>query len=129
MLRLEVITPTRAFLSTECNSVTLPGIEGDLGILPGHTPIMTALRPGIVAYNDGSDKYFMVAEGFIEVVDDQVNVICDVARSASEVDPTGEASLQAEIKAKMAALKVEDVEFERLNHELEKSLISQSLLK
>lgn len=129
-LRLEVVTPERSFLAADVNSVTVPGVMGEFGILPGHTPVLSLLKPGIVTFDDGvSVKQFMVAEGFVEVADDAVNIVCDVAKDRSEISALDEEDIQRELKNKMATLRVEDEEFQRLSHELEKSVVSLSLLK
>ncbi|MEC8394175.1 MAG: F0F1 ATP synthase subunit epsilon, partial [SAR324 cluster bacterium] len=54
MLKLEVVTPQKKALETEVDSVTLPGSEGELGILPDHIPLLTTLDTGIVSYSNGS---------------------------------------------------------------------------
>lgn len=130
LLKLEVVTPERSFLKSDVKSVSVPGVMGEFGILPGHTPVLSLLKPGIVTFDDGTSvKQFMVAEGFVEVTDDAVNIICDVAKDRSEVSAEDEEGIQRELKNKMASLRVEDEEFQRLSHELEKSVVSLSLLK
>ena len=57
MLKLEVVTPQKKALETEVDSVTLPGSEGELGILPDHIPLLTTLDTGIVSYTNGSQKH------------------------------------------------------------------------
>lgn len=130
MLKLEVVTPDRTFLKTEVKSATVPGVMGEFGILPGHTPVLSLLKPGVVTIDEnGTTKQFMVAEGFVEVRDDAVNIICDVARDRSEIIAQDEEGIQQELKNKMASLRVEDQEFQHLSRELEKSVVSLSLLK
>ena len=65
----------------------MPGVEGDFGVLPGHTPFFTALRTGSMWYRIGADKHFlMVSIGFVEVLPDSVRVLAQVAQTAEDLD-------------------------------------------
>ncbi len=87
MLRLEIITPERRVLDTEVESVTVPTASGEAGILPKHAPLISALKPGILAYSvsGGTDK-LVVSGGFVEVNSDTVAVLVDSAETASDID-------------------------------------------
>ncbi|MFL2772183.1 MAG: ATP synthase F1 subunit epsilon [bacterium] len=68
MLKLEVVTPQKKALETDVDSVTLPGSEGELGILPDHIPLLTTLDTGIVSYTNGSQKQILVVHwGYAQV--------------------------------------------------------------
>lgn len=89
MPRLELVVATfeRKLLEVECDEVTLPGSEGYLGILPGHAPLITTVRPGELRYRAGREEaYVAVAGGFCEVHDDRVTVLADRAQLPGEVD-------------------------------------------
>ena len=65
----------------------MPGVEGDFGVLPGHTPFFTALRTGAMWYRQGSEKHnLMVSIGFVEVLPDSVRVLAQVAESMEDLD-------------------------------------------
>ena len=86
-LRLEFVTPERALAQNDVDEVVIPGEAGDLGVLPGHAPLLTALRPGEMWYRKGSEKFFaFVAGGFAEVVADRVSILARVAEHAEEID-------------------------------------------
>ena len=103
-LRLRVITPTRVVVEADADSVTLPGALGELGILPGHTALLTTLRIGELAYVVGArGGYLAVQNGFAEVAADKVTVLADVAELPSEIDL---AAARAAMAAAEAALKV-----------------------
>ena len=86
-LRLEFVTPERALAQNEVDEVVIPGETGDLGVLPGHAPLLTALRPGEMWYRKGSEKvYAFVAGGFAEIVGDRVSILAQVAEHAEEID-------------------------------------------
>jgi len=86
-LRLEVVTPERSVFSGDVDIVIAPGIEGELGILPKHTPLMTALKTGELRARKGSEEFLLcVAGGFMEVRPDRVIVLADTCERAEEID-------------------------------------------
>lgn len=86
-LRLILVAHDRQLLDVECDAVTVPGREGALGILPGHTPLMAMLKVGEVAYSDGKiDHWVALHEGFVEVNDDVVTVLTESAELPEEID-------------------------------------------
>ena len=85
-LTLHIVSPDQA-IAHEVDEVSLPGVEGDFGVLPGHTPFFTALRTGAMWYRQGAEKHaLMVSIGFVEVLPDSVTVIAQVAESAEALD-------------------------------------------
>jgi len=86
-LQLDVITPERRLLSEQADSVTVPGLGGELGILPGHTPLISALQTGVLSYAQGQAVHrLLVSGGFVEVNNDRVSVLADFAEFPDEVD-------------------------------------------
>jgi F-type H+-transporting ATPase subunit epsilon len=87
-ITLEIVTPQGAALREEVDEVTAPSVSGEFGVLPGHLPLLAALRSGIVTYRRGSDDTkIAVAEGFVEVKDDRVLVLTDKVITRDEIDP------------------------------------------
>src|SRR6266849_3969210 len=87
VLTLEVVTPDRAVVHEAVTEVQLPGSEGYLGILPGHTPLLTELGTGALSYRQGAQtRRVAVSGGFAEVLPDRVIVLADVAERAEEID-------------------------------------------
>jgi F-type H+-transporting ATPase subunit epsilon len=69
------------------DEVTLPGEEGYLGVLPGHTPLLTSLKIGEIKYRAGNiSKYLFVSWGFVEIVPDRVTVLADIAELPQDID-------------------------------------------
>ena len=98
-LNLEVVTPHRTVLLEEVDSVTLPGIEGELGILPEHVPLLTTLDTGIMSYNNnGKTQAIAVHWGYAQVEGNSVSVLAELAETAAEIDL--ERAKDAENKAK-----------------------------
>ena len=86
-ITLEVVTPDRAVAHESVAEVQLPGREGYLGILPGHTPLLTELGTGALIYRQGSHtRRVAVSGGFAEVLPDRVIVLADVAERSEEID-------------------------------------------
>jgi F-type H+-transporting ATPase subunit epsilon len=86
-LKLQVVTPTRTVVNSEADEVELPGELGYLGILPGHTPLITVLKAGVLTYrNGGEERSLAVAAGFAEIANDSVTVLADQAEGPAEVD-------------------------------------------
>ncbi|MGD9253700.1 MAG: F0F1 ATP synthase subunit epsilon [Holophagae bacterium] len=86
-LRLEVVTPAQRVLEGRASEVRIPGADGELGILPGHTPLLTALGTGQVRYTDGGTSGLLVVQGgFAEVQPDAVTVLASVAETVDEID-------------------------------------------
>jgi F-type H+-transporting ATPase subunit epsilon len=88
-LLLEIVTPESRTFSEEVDMVVLPGVEGELGILPLHVPLMTRLMPGEVRITQGQKETdLVVGTGFVEVTQTKVSILTDMAMSDTEVDET-----------------------------------------
>lgn len=86
-LRLELVTPQRTVLSAVVDEVRVPGVLGELGVLPGHTPLLTSLGTGPLTYfQRGRQQQVVVQGGFVEVLPDRVTVLARIAESPEEVD-------------------------------------------
>ena len=86
-LQLDVITPERRLLSEQVDAATVPGLGGELGILPGHTPLISQLKTGVLSYTQGATtRRLLVSGGFVEVNEDRVSVLADFAEFPEEVD-------------------------------------------
>jgi len=86
-IRLDIVTAERLVYSDEVDVIIAPGIEGELGILPHHTPLMTTLRPGELRVKRGGEEFSLaVSRGFLEVRPDRVTILVDAAERAEEID-------------------------------------------
>ena len=85
--RLEVVTPHRLLISEMVDEVTAPGVEGEFGVLVGHTPFLTELGVGVLMYRNGNQAHFMaVRRGFAEVTREKVTVLAEEAEFPREID-------------------------------------------
>jgi len=86
-IKLDIVTAERVVFSGDVNEVVAPGIEGQLGILPHHAPLMTILQAGeLVAKREGQDEIMAISGGFLEVRPDRVIILADAAERAEEID-------------------------------------------
>ena len=86
-LQLNIVSPDRRVVSEQVSEVELPGTEGYLGILPGHTPLMTELAVGQLSYRKGQERFYLfIGAGMAEVLPDRVTVLARVAERAEEID-------------------------------------------
>lgn len=86
-INLEIITPEKLSLRESVDEVVLPGLTGELGILPDHEPLITQLKTGVLTYRQGgAQQRLHVSGGFAEVLGDKVSVLADVAEKPEEID-------------------------------------------
>ena len=86
-IRLEFVTPERAIVHDEVDELQLPGEEGFLGILPGHTPMLVSLKVGEMWYRKGSETFHgFVGFGFAEILPDRVTILARIAEKADDID-------------------------------------------
>ena len=92
-LKLEIVTPEAVALSEDVEMVTMPGVEGEMGIYPQHVPLMTQIVPGEVIAKKGTQEFALaVGEGFVEITGDRVSLLTDLAISADADEAEAEAA-------------------------------------
>ena len=86
-LQLEIVTPTTTAFSGTASEVTLPGVLGEMGVLPGHLPLISSLKAGeLVATTADGPRYFAVEPGFAQVLPDRVRVLVDECYGSDDID-------------------------------------------
>jgi F-type H+-transporting ATPase subunit epsilon len=121
-LKLEIVTPQAIVFSDDVHMVTLPGIEGEMGIYPQHTRLITQVVPGeILVTKDGAETLLAVGEGLVEVTATHVSILTDMAIRAEHVD---EAMVQAARDRAAARLreKISDEEVASVNASMVRAL-------
>jgi F-type H+-transporting ATPase subunit epsilon len=121
-LRLEIVTPETTVYSEDVDMVTLPGVEGEMGILPQHVRLMTQLVPGeMIVRKDGHDHFLAVGEGLVEITGERVAIVTNMAIAAENID-----AAQAEEARQRAAArlreKISSEEVASVNASLARSL-------
>ena len=122
-LQLQIVSADRLLVNEQVDEVEIPGSEGYLGVLPGHTPLLATLQVGELWYRQGQEKhYLLIAFGFVEVQPDRVTILAQIAEPAHEIDPA-----RAEAARKRAEERLSkpttDMDFERARIAMLKALI------
>lgn len=109
-LKLEIVTPDAKTYSEDVDMVTLPGIEGEMGIYPMHVPLMTQIVAGeIIVRKGGRDFFLAVGEGFAEITGERVAILTDMAIKAENIDEAKAEEARRRAEARLAE-KIDDEE-------------------
>ncbi len=123
-IHLEVVTPERYIVREQVNEVQMPGLQGYLGILPGHAPLITELGMGELSYKKGAQAaHLSVIGGYAEVLADRVIVLADVAELAEEIDVKRAQSARERAEKRLARLDDPEVDWARASLALQRSLL------
>ena len=123
-LTVDIVTAERSVLSEQgVDEIVVPGIEGELAVLPMHAPLLTMIKPGVMLIKKGNDETELaITGGFLEVRDDRVTILADAAERAEEIDVA-----RAEEARKSAERDLEqretDVDLARVAAELQRALV------
>src|SRR5208283_5162772 len=120
-LELEIVAPDKLLVRERVEQVQIPGKSGELGILPGHAPLITSLTIGEISYRQGTNTHYIaVAWGFAEVLANKVTILADTAERAEEIDVkrAQDAKARAEEALKRAAA---DLDFDAIQYALHRA--------
>jgi F-type H+-transporting ATPase subunit epsilon len=121
-LRLEIITPQEIAFSEDVHMVTLPAVDGQIGVYPHHARVITQLEPGeIIVNQNGQDRSLAVGEGLVEIAGDHVAVVTDMAIPAEKIDEVKVEEARARAEARLRE-KISDEEVATVNASLARSL-------
>lgn len=121
---LEIVTPDRLVLSEEVDEVTAPGVEGEFGVLPGHTPFLTTLKIGELVYRKGKETHHVVVSwGYAEVTPKKVTVLAETAEAAAAIDVERAKAAKERAEEKLKKMSKEDHDYLVEAAALERSLI------
>jgi F-type H+-transporting ATPase subunit epsilon len=124
-IQLIIVTPERQLLRESVVEVTMPGLDGQLGILPGHAPLMTELGIGELFYRTSTSSppvVLAVISGFAEVLPDRVTVLAETAERAEEIDLARAEEAKARAEKRLAAGDA-NIDWDRANIALQRSVI------
>src|SRR5919205_3717194 len=111
-LHLTIVTRERKIVETDVDEVELPATDGEIGILPGHTPLLAMLKIGQMRYRTGTQVMRLVLTwGFAEVLPDRVIVMAEAARLPEEIDPAAAEQARRDAERELADLASQDPEF------------------
>lgn len=121
-LKLEIVTPEALTYSENVDMVTLPGVEGEMGVFPNHVPLMTEIKAGeVILQKDGKTQFLAVGDGFVKITGNHVAVMTDMAIDADDIDlaTAEEARKRAEVRLRE---KLSDEEIATVNAALANAL-------
>lgn len=122
MLNLEIVTPEKKVLSESVEAVTVPATNGELGILSNHAPLISSLKPGILSYTKaGASQKMVISGGFIEVSQNNVSILADVAETAEEINVDAARAERDAAEKELNAWRGSEEEFEAERERLERA--------
>src|SRR6476660_7747662 len=122
-LKLEIITPAETAYSADVQMVTLPAVEGQIGIYPSHVALLTRMAPGeMIVRRDGRDEFLAVGEGLVEFTGDNVAVVTDMAINVDNIDEARVEEARCRAQARLLD-KISDEEVATVNASLAHSLV------
>ena len=121
-LKLEIVTPEGKSFSDDVEMVTLPGVEGEMGIFPQHVPLVTQITSGeIIVRKGGREDFLAVGEGFVQITGERVAIMTDMALKAENIDETKAEEARRRAEARLSE-KLDDEEAALVNAALAHSL-------
>ena len=121
-LKLEIVTPQATVFSDDVEMVTVPGVEGEIGVYPNHVRLMTQMVPGqVTVQQNGGERLLAVGEGLIEVGPTRVSIVTDMAIDADRIDEANVEEARARAMARLEE-KISDEEVASVNASLARSL-------
>jgi F-type H+-transporting ATPase subunit epsilon len=127
-LQLDVVTPERRVLSESVNSVTVPGRNGEMQILPGHAALISELKTGVLTYNqDGTNFQLHVSGGFMEVNHDRISVLAEIAERPEEIDAARARLAREQTEKQLSSWSGSEEDLEKAQVKLERSLVRLQL--
>ena len=126
--RLTIVTRERKIVETEAVEAVLPAADGEIGVLPGHAPLLATLRVGVMRYRDnGHAERLVLSWGFAEVLPDRVIVMAETAKLPSEIDIDAAQADRIQLEKELADLSSHDPQFALVEARLEESIAMISI--
>ena len=127
-IQLEVVTPERRVLAEAVNSVTVPGRGGEMQILPGHAALISELQAGVLSYTEGgSSAQLHVSGGFVEVNEDRVAVLAEVAERPEEIDAARARAAREIAEKRLSGKSGTEIDIDRAHAKLMRNLVRLQL--
>jgi F-type H+-transporting ATPase subunit epsilon len=122
-LQLQIVSADRLLVNEQVDEVEIPGSEGYLGVLPGHTPLLATLQVGELWYRQAQDKHYLsIAFGFVEVQPDRVTILAQIAEPANEIDLARAEAAKKRAEERLSK-PTSDMDFERARIAMLKALV------
>ena len=122
-MQLQIVSADRSLVNETVDEVEIPGADGYFGVLPGHTPLLTSLKVGVMRYrSDGNPQSLVISWGFAEILPERVIVMAETARLPQEMDAATAEAEKAKLEKELAYLSSHDPQFAEVEARLEESV-------
>jgi len=129
-VNLQVVTPKGKAEDTSVDLVTLPGVEGMFGVMPGHAPFFTLLAPGVISYEEGGmPRMLSVSGGFVEVTNSKVLVLARTCETKDDIDVDRAQKSKQEMEDKLSTMSFEDEGRKHIEERLHRAISRISVAK
>lgn len=123
MVKVKVILPSGIKIDEECDSITIPGVDGDFAVLEGHTPFITKIRPGVLIIdNHKKETEYAIHDGFVTVEDDSVTIVSERLESSDEIDKNRAEEAMKRAKERLTQTNNSEIDFRRAEFALKRAL-------
>ncbi len=123
MVKVKVILPSGIKIEEECDSITIPGVDGDFAVLEGHTPFITKIRPGVLSIdNHKNTREYAIHDGFVTVEDDSVTIVSERLESSDEIDKNRAEEAMKRAKERLTQTNNSEIDFRRAEFALKRAL-------
>jgi|SRR5579863_6758477 len=123
-IHLEIVTPERQVVRDSVTEVSVPGKEGEMGILPGHAPLLSLLKVGQLSYvHKGTTYYLAINWGFVEVLPERVIILAQTAERAEEIDMGRAQEAKKRAEDRLSKVSDSEIDMERARVALERSIL------
>jgi len=131
-VQIEIVTPEKYVVQDEAQIVMAPGVQGEFGVLVGHTPFLTALKTGAVHYTDaqGAEHYVFVSGGFAEALPNKVTILAESAERRRDIDIERARAALERAQKRLADLRAkEEVDFARAQAALQRAVVRLKIVE
>ncbi len=129
-IKLDIVTPEKIIYSDDVQAIVAPGIEGDLGILPSHAPLITTLRPGaLMIRKDGEELHLAIFGGFLEIRPIRVIILADAAERHDEIDKEEAESTKRQADLRLSCKDITDIGMTQAEAQLRHSLVRLKVIE
>ncbi len=123
MVKVKVILPSGIKIDVECDSITIPGVDGDFAVLEGHTPFITKIRPGVLSIDNHKNTIeYAIHDGFVTVEDDSVTIVSERLESSDEIDKNRAEEAMKRAKERLTQTNNSEIDFRRAEFALKRAL-------
>ncbi len=128
-VNLKIVKPDKIFLEEDYDHVIIPGVDGDFGVLPGHTPLITQIRPGILSvYKGDNKKEYAIHDGFVTVENDKIVIVTETIETPDQIDIQRAEAAKQRAEERLKSNK-SDIDFRRAETALKRAFARLELAK